>query len=148
MNRCPHCGTNAGAKPARAGGYRCNLCGGPRLLAESSNVALSGNEVPLLKDVRRATYARWLWMLGAGASGLAALAGYTIANVTVRAVSAGASAQAIDARVQEGLTVAFEALPLPGAAGRTDEYRLSVLFRRGSDQSTADCTVLVRAPSR
>jgi DNA-directed RNA polymerase specialized sigma24 family protein len=76
------------------------------------------------------------------------LAGYSITNVNVRAVSPGASAPAIDARVQEGLTVAFEALPLPGQPNRTDEYLFSILFRRGNDQSVAECTVLVRAPAR
>lgn len=79
-SRCPHCGTTAAAKHARAGGYRCNLCGGPRVLGEA-DVALSGDEVPLLKEARRATYARWLWLIGAFASGLAAFAGFSVALV-------------------------------------------------------------------
>ena len=77
-----------------------------------------------------------------------ALPGYQISKIGVLPVSAGAAAQAVQAKMVSPLTVEVEALRLPGAAGRTDEYRMEVAFsKQGTADVTSQCTVLVRAPA-
>jgi hypothetical protein len=72
---------------------------------------------------------------------------YQISAVSVRGVSANASQQAVTASAQPGLSVQFEALPAPGPAGRTDEYKLLITFARGDQTTIAECTVFVKAPT-
>jgi hypothetical protein len=71
---------------------------------------------------------------------------YQISAVSVRGVSANASQQAVSANAQQGLSVQFEALPAPGPAGRTDEYKLLITFKKGDQTTIAECTVFVKAP--
>jgi len=73
-----------------------------------------------------------------------ALTGYTVADVQILPLSDGATPRSLDVRPQQGLSVLFEALAV-SAPGRTDEYRLSVTFAQGSERTTSDCTVRVRA---
>ncbi len=80
---CPHCRTTAGVKTAPGGGYRCKLCGGPRVISENTALALSGTEVPLLQEARRAGRARWLWLAGSLTSALVALGSLSFALVLV-----------------------------------------------------------------
>jgi hypothetical protein len=80
---CPHCRTTAGVTSARGGGYRCKLCGGPRVVSSDAIVALSGNEVPLLQEARRSGRARWLWLAASGSSALVAAGSLTFALVLV-----------------------------------------------------------------
>jgi hypothetical protein len=74
------------------------------------------------------------------------LSGYQISNIGVRGVSSTAIPQSIDARPQQGLSIRFEAQPIPGSAGRTDEYSLVVTFSKGEERTVSECTVRVRAP--
>ena len=74
------------------------------------------------------------------------LPGFSIKSVAVRAISANASDQSIDASVGE-LAIVIDALTLPGPAGRTDEYRLDVEFTRDAERVQSECTLRVRAPA-
>lgn len=78
-----------------------------------------------------------------------ALAGYQMTSaVGVRAVSANAAAQAIQATARPPFALEVTAQPLPGPAGRLDEYRITVTFTRSGQQNiTSECIVLVRAPA-
>lgn len=67
--RCPHCRARVGVAPARNGGLRCRICGGPRVVINDGRMVLSGGEVPHLVEARRRGRASWLW------TGLAVLSG-------------------------------------------------------------------------
>jgi hypothetical protein len=75
------------------------------------------------------------------------LSDYELVGVNVRANSPDASRQAVDAVLQPGKKVLFTARTAPGPAGRTDEYRLTVTFRRAEERVISDCAVHVKAPS-
>ncbi len=75
------------------------------------------------------------------------LAGFTISDVGVRAISENVGAQSLGATVEGNLTVVLDAFPVPGAAGGTAEYRLDVEFAREQEKVQSECTVLVRAPA-
>jgi len=72
--------------------------------------------------------------------------GYQITDATVRAVSPSADVASVNATAQQGLTLGLQALPVPGVAGRTDEYRVRVTFAKGNDKAVSDCTLQVHAP--
>ncbi len=80
---CPHCRTTAGVSAARGGGYRCKLCGGPRVVSDQAKLALSGKEVPHLQEARRAGRARWLWLAASGTGGLFAFGSITFTLLLV-----------------------------------------------------------------
>jgi hypothetical protein len=69
--------------------------------------------------------------------------GFEISTIGIKAISPNASPQGIDAVGQQGPGILLDARPVPGPAGRTDEYELMVNFQRGADRAAARCTVLV-----
>jgi hypothetical protein len=73
------------------------------------------------------------------------LSGYSISSANIRAASPNASAQSVVAKPGQGLNIQVDALPAPGTAGRTDEYRMDVTLDKGKDRLASECTVLVRA---
>ena len=60
--RCPHCNAFA-ALQRDNGGFRCALCGGPRILVET-DVSRPGGEAPLLREARRLGAHRIAWAVG------------------------------------------------------------------------------------
>jgi hypothetical protein len=74
------------------------------------------------------------------------LNGYELVGVNVRPGSPDASRQNVDAVVQPGKKVVFTAGVVPGSAGRTDDYRLTVTFRRDEDRIVSECAVQVKSP--
>jgi|SRR5690554_4209629 hypothetical protein len=69
QDRCPHCRASVGVVPARQGGLRCRICGGPRVVIRDRRMVLGGNEVAHLVEARQRRRVAWLWL------GLALLSG-------------------------------------------------------------------------
>ncbi len=62
QERCPHCRASVGVVPARQGGLRCRICGGPRVVIRDRRMVLGGDEVPHLVEARQRRRAAWLWL--------------------------------------------------------------------------------------
>jgi hypothetical protein len=75
--RCPHCNAFAALQPDN-GGYRCALCGGPRILVET-DVPRPGGEAPLLREARRLGVHRIAWAVGSSIATAAAVISALIA---------------------------------------------------------------------
>ncbi len=93
--RCPHCRTTASATFARGGGYRCKLCGGPRVVSSDTELVLSGNELAPLTEARRAARARWLWFAASAATGTLGVGALVFATVLILLFEPAAFATAL-----------------------------------------------------
>jgi hypothetical protein len=52
-NRCPHCRAVTDVEPHAGLGFRCRVCGGPRVPVDDPTTLRSGREIRLLAQVRR-----------------------------------------------------------------------------------------------
>jgi hypothetical protein len=68
-NRCPHCKSVADVEPSDALGFRCRVCGGPRVPVDDARVVQSGREIPLLERAQRARVKRAGYRVAAGVVG-------------------------------------------------------------------------------
>lgn len=86
---CPHCGVVADVDAHRALGFRCRVCGGPRVVVDVPEVSLGAPTSAALKEAGREHTKHWLLtaagsaLLGAGALGL------LVAAVVVLAAAPG-----------------------------------------------------------
>ncbi len=104
IERCPHCGNEAGLELSQDLVYRCRICGGPRVPIVAARVERSGAEARLLKEAERAHRSAWLlralWVVAGVTGGFA----FALTFLTLLLLSALTSAWAS--------LLAFAALPL------------------------------------
>jgi hypothetical protein len=88
-NRCPHCNAVADVEPHPALGFRCRVCGGPRIAIDTAGVVLSQATRGALLAAGRAQ-AKLLIFSAAGwlLAGMGAL-GFAVAAVVLLATSPG-----------------------------------------------------------
>ena len=111
----------AGGLPTRAAGITEASCPGPINLNQGSKVSLIFNDAP---------------------------EGHTLEpDAGIRPISPTAAVTQVSAVSQEGNSILFTANPVPNSAGRTDEYRLTATFSKGSNRQQAECTVRVVGPA-
>lgn len=72
-------------------------------------------------------------------------AGFRVAEIVILP-RAGANPTGVKATPKDGLVVLLEAQTSPGAPGRTEEYRMQLLFSRDQERVQSECAVLIRAP--
>ena len=87
-NRCPHCRAVADVEETPEG-FRCKVCGGPRIPLADPGVVKSGREVPLLQKAQRLRMRGAAWTLGAIFAGSAALLALLLAVAVLAIASAG-----------------------------------------------------------
>jgi|GEM_PF-5124246 len=106
-NRCPHCNTLADVEPDAALGFRCLVCGGPRIALDSAEVSLSARTNQALANAGT-EQTKHLMFSAAGylLAGMGALA-LVVAAIVELAVKPGVAA----------IIAAYLAAAVPFAAG-------------------------------
>ena len=92
-NRCPHCHAIADVEP-HAGGTRCKVCGGPRIVASDPAVVRTGREIPLLVKAERARMRGAGWSVGSIFLGAATALAIAVATLVLLVASPGLVATA------------------------------------------------------
>jgi len=67
--RCPHCGNLTAVEPSATLRFRCQVCGGPRVVVDDDAVQLSGREQRALKRAHRQRLRVVSWGAGAAVAG-------------------------------------------------------------------------------
>ena len=78
VERCPHCGNVAAVEPSAGLRFRCQICGGPRVVIDAPGIVRSGREIPALKAAQHQRFRIAAWRVGAGA-----LAGLSMISLLV-----------------------------------------------------------------
>lgn len=107
---CPHCGGVAGTSPDSEVVLKCQACGAPRVVIESPDIELSGDEQQHLDEARKARTGRLGWWIGAVTGALAAAG--TLSVTALVSLLLGMSF--IAAGVGLALTIPFVLLALTG----------------------------------
>lgn len=89
-NRCPHCRAVADVEPHAALGFRCLVCGGPRIALDLAGVTLGPTAEGALREAAREQTKHWMFTAGGALLlGMGALA-VLVASAVVLAASPGA----------------------------------------------------------
>lgn len=103
-DRCPHCGTVTSVEPAGALRFRCQVCGGPRVVVDARDVTRSGHEGRALDTAQRERIRVAAWRLGAALTAGFGLLSFAVALIVSFIVSPGA--------LGSGVMLGLGAMPL------------------------------------
>jgi hypothetical protein len=144
----------ADVEPRGPFGFRCRVCGGPRIPVDDATVVRTGREIPVLKRVQRERVRLNMWRVGALVLGLSGLLALLVATAVLLIASPGA--------LLTLLTLGFAAVPLllaPLAWSRSSKHQQQVadqlrqaralvasdvLLSRGQELSAAELGRLLR----